>query len=153
MLKIRWSRDHLIFNMGVPILVRWHLYIETAPWCQNRQLAIMWSFMIPCGAVRQWWVSSSPPGWRWHTDDITSFTGKKLTLISGTSPIINWDWFRYNDLMKCLIHHLRQHLTHYGLLLIYDIRDLGQHWFKAWKLSKQCLVNIGLCNGLVPSDN
>ena len=26
------SRDHLIFNMGVPILVRQHLYIETAPW-------------------------------------------------------------------------------------------------------------------------
>ena len=31
MFKIRWSRDHLIFNMGIPILVRRHLYIETAP--------------------------------------------------------------------------------------------------------------------------
>ena len=29
MLKIRRLRDCLIFNMGVPILVRWHLYIET----------------------------------------------------------------------------------------------------------------------------
>ena len=33
--------DHLIFNVGIPILVRRHLYIETAPWlifihfCQN----------------------------------------------------------------------------------------------------------------------
>ena len=32
MLKMRRSRDHLIFNMGIPILVRWHLDIESAPW-------------------------------------------------------------------------------------------------------------------------
>ena len=28
MLKRRWLQDHLIFNMGIPILVRQHLYIE-----------------------------------------------------------------------------------------------------------------------------
>ena len=28
MLKIRRSPDHLILNMGIPILVRWYLYIE-----------------------------------------------------------------------------------------------------------------------------
>ena len=32
MLKIRRSRDSLIFDMGVPILVRRHLYTEKAPW-------------------------------------------------------------------------------------------------------------------------
>ena len=31
MLKIRQSQDRLIFNMGIHILVRRHLYIETAP--------------------------------------------------------------------------------------------------------------------------
>ena len=32
MLKIRRSQDCFIFDMGTPILVRWHLYIiETAP--------------------------------------------------------------------------------------------------------------------------
>ena len=31
-LKIRRSRDHLICNMKIPIVVRRHLYIETAPW-------------------------------------------------------------------------------------------------------------------------
>ena len=31
MLKIRRSRNRLIFNMGIPILVRRHLYIETVP--------------------------------------------------------------------------------------------------------------------------
>ena len=33
MLKIRRPQDRLIFNMGVPILVRRHLYIETTPRC------------------------------------------------------------------------------------------------------------------------
>ena len=32
MLKIRGSWELLIFNMGIPILVRRHLYIETASW-------------------------------------------------------------------------------------------------------------------------
>ena len=31
MFKIRRSWDHLIFYMGIPLLVRWLLYIETAP--------------------------------------------------------------------------------------------------------------------------
>ena len=31
MLKVRRSWDRLIFNMGIPILVRRHLYIETGP--------------------------------------------------------------------------------------------------------------------------
>ena len=32
MLKIRRSQDRLIFNMGIPILARQHLYIEMARW-------------------------------------------------------------------------------------------------------------------------
>ena len=31
-IKIRWSWDHLIFVMGILMLVRWHLYIETVCW-------------------------------------------------------------------------------------------------------------------------
>ena len=31
-LKIRRSRDRLIFNIGIPILVRRHLSFETTPW-------------------------------------------------------------------------------------------------------------------------
>ena len=32
MLKIKWSRDRLIFNMGIAIPGKDSLYIETAPW-------------------------------------------------------------------------------------------------------------------------
>ena len=40
MLKIRRSWDRLIFNMGIPILVRRYLYIETDPcfWHQSAQI-------------------------------------------------------------------------------------------------------------------
>ena len=31
--EIRRSYDRLISTMGFPILVRWHLYIESGPWC------------------------------------------------------------------------------------------------------------------------
>ena len=33
--EIRRSYDRLISTMGFPILVRWHLYIESGPWCQR----------------------------------------------------------------------------------------------------------------------
>ena len=47
MLKIRRSRDRLIFNMGIPILVRWHLYIETAPRTRRVKGAIIfWSVTV-----------------------------------------------------------------------------------------------------------
>ena len=37
MLNIRRSRDRLIFNMGIPILLRRYPYIETGPWIQHIQ--------------------------------------------------------------------------------------------------------------------
>ena len=39
MLKIRRSRDRLIFNMLIPILARRRLYIETAPELKSRLTA------------------------------------------------------------------------------------------------------------------
>ena len=35
MLKMRWSWDCIISNIGIPIMLIWHLYIETAPWFTN----------------------------------------------------------------------------------------------------------------------
>ena len=31
-INIRWSWDSLIFTMGIPILIWWHLYNKTVPW-------------------------------------------------------------------------------------------------------------------------
>ena len=42
MLKIRRSRNHLIFNMGIPIPGEDILYIDTGPW-------------TPCTARTSWW--------------------------------------------------------------------------------------------------
>ena len=53
MLKIRRLRDRLIFNMGIPILVRGHLHIETAPGynitCEGEMYSIVWVRSIASG--------------------------------------------------------------------------------------------------------
>ena len=51
MLKIRRSWDRLIFNMGIPILVRRHLYIETVPW----SLQLVWFWI---GYTQMWSASA-----------------------------------------------------------------------------------------------
>ena len=55
-LKIRRSWDHLIFNLGITILVRWHLYIEPPPdfchWCCVVSLIIP----LPVSQWRIWLV-------------------------------------------------------------------------------------------------
>ena len=56
MLNLRRSWGPLIFNMGIPILVRWHLYIEMPPWFkylthQGRGIwptHCRWYFHFPC---------------------------------------------------------------------------------------------------------
>ena len=44
MLKIRQSRDHLTFNVGIPILVIWHLYTETASWAHFNICISRWKY-------------------------------------------------------------------------------------------------------------
>ena len=64
MLKIRRSRDRLILNMGIPILERWHLYIETVP-CSKYQLRMpqsQWIVYLP-----DRWEFQRFFGGHWHT--------------------------------------------------------------------------------------
>ena len=42
-INIRWVWDCLVFIMGIPILVRWHLYIEACPGFQHC-IVIFWTF-------------------------------------------------------------------------------------------------------------
>ena len=45
MVKIRRSWDRRILNMGIPIMVRRHLYIETAPLALNVSMWLLMSFL------------------------------------------------------------------------------------------------------------
>ena len=45
--KIRQSWDYLIFSMGIPILVRRHLYIETAPRCSRQWQPVSRTLYLP----------------------------------------------------------------------------------------------------------
>ena len=51
-LKIRQSRDCLIFNMGIPMLVRRHLYIEMAPRLHYDTIRYKRTF----NTASQWWT-------------------------------------------------------------------------------------------------
>ena len=53
-LKIRRSRDRLIFNMGIPIQVSWHLYIDTAPWVRLQNVIIVNSVWSSDTIWRHW---------------------------------------------------------------------------------------------------
>ena len=48
MLKIRQSQNHLIFNTGIPMLVRRHLYIGTAHWWRHRNIPTLKSQYDGC---------------------------------------------------------------------------------------------------------
>ena len=47
-LKIRRSRDRLFFNMGIPMLVRRHLYIETARRSHSKFIWLIRTFKLCC---------------------------------------------------------------------------------------------------------
>ena len=44
MLNIGWSRDRLIFNMDIPILVKLNLYIETAHWAPSQNKGNLYEY-------------------------------------------------------------------------------------------------------------
>ena len=53
MLKTRRSRDRLIFNMGISILVRRHLYIETVP-CTPHQINVLLTTAITHNGIMEY---------------------------------------------------------------------------------------------------
>ena len=79
MLKIRRSWDRLIFIMGIPILVRRHLYIETAKyWLVHSYLSALhnWHWgnhmIAPVPVTHIWWI------WmRWNTNLSRTITKQK----------------------------------------------------------------------------
>ena len=87
MLKIRRSRDRLIFYMGIPILVRRHLYIETA-------LRLLRVFMVVA----------------WHSEVLNphhhlgSRNGRGLFL---STQVTVWLGYRYSSWKAP--HHMKRH--------------------------------------------
>ena len=59
MLKIRRSRDRIVFNMGISILVRRHLYIEMALWSHHYtrlRLELRVSFFVSQKDHQEWYL-------------------------------------------------------------------------------------------------
>ena len=88
-IKIKWSGQHLIFIMGIPILVRWHLFIELGPYIYwNRTVIILVEF------------STLP--WQEIVILITSEAASDENVIKMTTFMF-W-WYNSVHLTKCVYH-------------------------------------------------
>ena len=54
--EIRRSYNRLISTMGFPILVRWHLYIESGPWCFVQSKWPVWVAVAWCLIQTFFWI-------------------------------------------------------------------------------------------------
>ena len=106
MLKTRQSQDRLIFNIGIPILVRWHLYIDTTPWsCAS---SFRWCVtalhhegpVSYCGmtGITGWHVWLAADGLQWLEAEYQSLT---LEVLSGISQ---------NLISHCKCHVISKHI-------------------------------------------
>ena len=108
MLKIKGSQDHVIFKIGIPILVRWYLYIETAPrsfgsmaWCckvNSHYLNQCWpSFLMHYCITRGYleWIHTSQAKWSPFGKHFQAlFLERKFQfLIQISSKLVHTNWW------------------------------------------------------------
>ena len=110
MLKTRQSQHRLIFNIGIPILVRWHLYIDTTPWsCAS---SFRWCVkalhhegpVSYCGmtGITGWHVGLATDGLQWLEAEYQSLTLEMLSDIS------------QNLISHCKCHVISKHICMKG---------------------------------------
>ena len=85
MLKIRRSRDCLIFNMGIPILLRRHLYIETPP--DRRGAGLQ---RLPASRNEALWDVLLNTAYFHNTKFCVSFIHVARPVATGASVLILW---------------------------------------------------------------
>ena len=93
MLKIRRSRDRLIFSTRIPILVRWHLYVETVPRCRVRNM--MKRFLHPPGHYLSLFLQ-----YFFDVECATWFVFRSFQISFGTSLlpfVLKLPWFSISD--------------------------------------------------------
>ena len=135
-MEIRRSYDRLISTMGFPILVRWHLYIESGPWflCNwwvllltaimpNAQWLLLWKHLLclfKCGNAGASCVNSLRPSDAYvrHQNRPTLVQIKVCRLIS-TKPLFD------TRLAYCQLDHWEIYLS--------EIRiKMQQFYWRKW---------------------
>ena len=145
MLKIRWSHDRLIFNMGIPITAKDGLYIEKGPWalfqCNDGLFIFRDSLYENKTVVRLTYLYNSTILVRQHL-----YIETAPLFISGFMPLIG-----QNEFLSLL------HLYVYYIALWYNTTGELLYKFMKWDISVQSnslqcmydltyLVIIGLDN-------
>ena len=83
--KIRRSRDHLIFNMGIPALVRRHLYTDTVPsWLY---LSILFSFSFALQARNLKRAGAILDTWTFEGRVLVKDKHRRIKLISASDDL------------------------------------------------------------------
>ena len=110
MWKIRRSRDRLIFNMGILILVRQHLYTETPLWFKFWNADSVWQCHLGICREFHWGDKTTlrpsdlqSPQWLCY-----SYTGKMLSLhwIISLGPFsVSWSEQAQSKLRLCSANH------------------------------------------------
>ena len=114
-MEIRRSYDRLISTMGFPILVRWHLYIESGPWLLNLFLCCLFYEGL---LVDYHWIDG---------------------LITYCGLVISYD-IRYVgsslvQVMPCLVPshpHGMRHISNIGFIAVYGLNEDHFWHAKPW---------------------
>ena len=129
-MEIRRYYDRLISTMGFPILVRWHLYIESGPWIL---------YMVQCSKWIQYggntiWVTGhliSPVNWQFP----------KLTVwVHNDDDVIKWKHFPHHCTFVRGIHRSPVNSPHKG------------QWCRALMFSLICTWTNGWVNNRYADD-
>ena len=113
--KIRQSYNHLISTMGFPILIRWHLYIESGPryflWHISNGIpqatcTYLWNESISCLWVvkpaRAWQILPCTrwEKWHWIVKHNNIITFRSLTIFSTFGNIcLHFILFLYSEIL------------------------------------------------------
>ena len=102
-MEIRRSYDRLISTMGFPILVRWHLYIESGPWWLLYVLVILVNICSDNGLIL-------PP---WHQANVWT---KTLNYTLPNKLKGNWNHIQTSLSRKCCWKCFLQAVSHFVLV-------------------------------------
>ena len=135
---VRQSWNCLLSTLGIPILVRHYLYIESAlddPMCVNmdgNDLASWWCHDMETYSALLALCEGNPL----ITHGFHSLQNFHVSFVVSLNKLLikqtkQGAMFSQNILdFSTRITHIALHLTHCGLVTLYGKIDLGQHWFR-----------------------
>ena len=142
-MEIRRSYDRLISTMGFPILVRWHLYFESGPWCLwhwsliTPHTIIQYVITYPCHKY-PFWIHMiplyEPRSWQSRRSQMPTQVSHSDALLAGVLLIIMFNIICHISIgyhqfwLLARWHHWKWHSRTSRVKFAYSVLWLGQLW-------------------------